>query len=193
MLKPLSCLAAILCLAVAFSAGCNPFDDTAQKRELLQSFIGEWSTQTSIVSAIGPSYVAFESTNIDAAEDGSISFSLNIQYGVNRISTGIDYINIDLFTDCKITLEYSPEKKSYFFTAASDDWLKVDKLPLAYSEQEGFAGEAQGGFGDIPALIKVTIKAGESGGYEWLINGHDSEGQELIRCTYSFFEKDSTE
>ena len=173
-------ISAVFCLLLSCLSGCNPFDDTAQKRALLQQFIGEWNNTTDNSWADGEGVINSGKTLIEANEDGSISFDFDLTFLGWIESFGQRYPSTRV-SDCTIALAYSPEKGGYLLTASSDEWLSVDGLPLEYSEEEGFSGEAGVDNDDVKKIV-VSIKAGDDGGYVWTFTGLDSEGDELANC-----------
>jgi len=173
-------ISAVSCLLLACLCGCNPFDDTAQKRALLQQFVGEWTNLTEQHLEGGEVVIKPSKTPIEANEDGSISFDFDLTFLGWIESFGQRYPSTRV-SDCTITLAYSPEKGGYLLTAGSEEWLNVDDLPLEYSEDEGFSGEAEVDNDDVKKIL-VSIKAGDDGGYVWSFTGLDGEGEELCKC-----------
>ena len=173
-------ISAVSCLLLACLCGCNPFDDTAQKRALLQQFVGEWTNLTEQHLEGGEVVIKPYKTLIEANEDGSISFDFDLTFLGWIESFGQRYPSTRV-SDCTIALAYSPEKGGYLLTAGSDEWLNVADLPLEYNKDEGFSGEAEVDNDDVRKIL-VSIKAGDDGGYVWTFTGLDSEGDELANC-----------
>ena len=173
-------ISAVFCLLLSCLSGCNPFDDTAQKRALLQQFIGEWNNTTDNSWADGEGVINSGKTLIEANEDGSVSFAFDLTFLGWIESFGQRYPSTRV-SDCTIALAYSPEKGGYLLTAGSDEWLNVADLPLEYNKDEGFSGEAEVDNDDVRKIL-VSIKAGDDGGYVWTFTGLDSEGDELANC-----------
>ena len=175
-------ISAVFCLLLSCLSGCNPFDDTAQKRALLLQFVGEWNN-TYNSWADGEGVINSGKTLIEANEDGSVSFAFDLTFLGWIESFGQRYPSTRV-SDCTIALAYSPEKGGYLLTASSDEWLSVDGLPLEYSEEEGFSGEAGVDNDDVKKIV-VSIKAGDDGGYVWSFTGLDGEGEELCKCVHT--------
>ena len=184
-------ISAVSCLLFACLSGCNPFEDTAQKRALLQQFVGEWNNTTDNSWDDEGGVINSGKTLIEANEDGSISFAFDLTFLGWIESFGQRYPSTRV-SDCSITLAYSPENGGYLLTASSDEWLSVDGLPLAYSEEEGFNGEAGVDNDDVKKIL-VSIKAGDDGGFVWTFTGLDSEGDELCKCVHNMETPDPQE
>ncbi len=184
-------ISAVSCLLLACLCGCNPFDDTAQKRALLLQFVGEWNNTTDNSWDDEGGVINSGKTLIEANEDGSISFAFDLTFLGWIESFGQRYPSARV-SDCSITLAYSPENGGYLLTASSDEWLSVADLPLEYSEDEGFSGEAGVDNDDVKKIL-VSIKTGDDGGYVWSFTGLDSEGDELANCVHNMETPDPQE
>ncbi len=172
-------------VALAIGSACNPFDDTAAKREFLQRFLGDWDNNILFTWAERDDVtVTYAHTTVEATEAGGVGFEFGLVYDFNRIFTGNDYISIPESSDCTVTLEYLPGKGGYFLSVESDEWLKIEGLVLDLVELGGLSGEADVDNGDV-RKIRVNIKSGETEGYVWTFTGLDSAGEELLKCTHT--------
>jgi hypothetical protein len=193
-MRNLSWFAIIAALvALVLGSACNPFDDTAAKRDVLKRFVGEW-TLTDIVTWPGQDTftVSTSKLTIKTGEDGGVNFEFDLLYGHEYGP----YAVTGKFTNCKVALNYFADKGGYSLTARSDKWLDIDGIVLEYTESGGFSGELEVDKGSIKKFC-VSIKSSDSGGYIWIFDTLDKDGGKLASCELKMekpeAEKETTE